>query len=30
MKAISQKFGIYKIAGIYSIVFGYIYFSEGM
>ena len=24
-KVVSQKFGIYKTTGIYSIVFGYIY-----
>ena len=24
-KVVGQKFGIYKITGIYSIVFGYIY-----
>ena len=28
MRAVSQKFAIYKTAGIYSIVFEYIYFSE--
>jgi len=28
LRAGSQKFAIYKTAGIYSIVFEYIYFSE--
>ena len=28
MRAVSKKFAIYKTAGIYSIVFEYIYFSE--
>jgi len=28
LRAVWQKFGIHQLAGIYSIVFGYIYSSE--